>query len=187
MTSEQSPISPEALDQRIRSEEANLEGDDLAWWCAHRVEPFLLPRWGLSRYAVAMSEEMTLVFFDDRDAFGSYAPERWNDSLVLYSDLADAVRCLATRDSMMCVLAETARCLLRLGILDRGDLATKSHAMQILSAFGPAAAVAVPKLIEIMSQDGPKRRFAGRGGSDVGQDRPGSRRSRSQAARNSRT
>jgi|GEM_PF-6475890 len=153
MTAEPTSITRAALDQRIRSEVADLDGDDLAWWYAHRVEPFVLPRWGLSPYAVAMSGEITLVFFDDRDAFGRYGSEPWKDSLVLYGNLADAVRCLATRDSMSRVLTETASLLLRLGIFERGDSCTKSCAMHVLGAFGPDAAVAVPKLIEIMSQE----------------------------------
>jgi HEAT repeat protein len=151
-------ITREALDQRIRSEVVNLEGDDLAWWSAHRVEPFLLPRHGLSFYAVAVSGETTLVFFDDRDAFGRYAPEPWSHSLKLYGDLADAVRCLATRDPLSRLLSETAEHLLRHGILERGDLNTQRRALDVLASFGPDAAVAVPKLIEIMSD---KRPLAG--------------------------
>ncbi len=153
MTSERTPISRETLDQRIRSEVAALEGHDLDWWHAHRVEPFLLPRWSLSPYAVALSDGIALVFFDVLDEFGSYSPERWNDSLILYGSLADAVRRLATRDSMTRVFAETTASLLRLGILDRGDSDAKSQAMEALAAFGPAAAVAVPKIVEIMSQE----------------------------------
>lgn len=155
MTSETPTITRAALDGRIRSEVANLEGDDLAWWCEHRVEPFILPRFGLAPYAVAISGEITLVFFDDRDSFGRYAHEPWKEGLILYRDLADVVRCLATRDSMSRVLVETASQLLRLRILDRGDLRTRHRAMQVLGTFGADAAVAVSKLIEILCDEKP--------------------------------
>ena len=148
-------ITLEELDQRIRTEVANLEGDDLAWWTEHRVEPYLLPRPGLSPYAVAVSGENILVFFDDRDAFGRYALEPWKDRLILYRDLAHAVCILATRDLMSCFLSETAERLLRHGFLERGDLNTRRRALDVLASFGSEAVVAVPKLIEIMSDERP--------------------------------
>lgn len=148
-------ITRAALDLRIRSDVANLEGDDLAWWDAHRVEPFIFPRLGLSPYAVAVSGEITLAFFDDRDAFGRYAPERWEDSLILYRDLAEAVRRLATRDSLSRLFVESTSELLKLGVFERGDFLTKRRVMRALRSFGPDAAAAVPMLIEVLASEKP--------------------------------
>lgn len=158
MSSEPTPITRTVLDQRIESEVANLEGDDLVWWCAHRVEPFILPRPGrppYAAYAVAVSGEITLIFFDSHDAFGRDAPERWEDDLILYGDLADAVRCLATRDSVSRLLVETTSGLLKSRVLERGDSLSKTRAIRILGAIGADAAAAVPQLIEIMTSDAP--------------------------------
>ena len=148
-------ITLEALARRVQSEAARLDCDDLAWWETHRVEPFVLPRHGLYPYAVAVSGEVTLVFFDDRDSFGHYSLRPRSEGLRLFDDLAHAVRCLATRDLLSRVLSETASRLIRHEILERGDALTRERVLNVLGGFGPDAAVAVPKLIEIMSREGP--------------------------------
>ncbi len=144
----------EALERRICSEVAGLEGEQRAWWDAHRVEPSLVPGRGRTPYAVAIGGGGTLLYFGDLDAFGEYAPET-EDGPILHPDLAAAVRSLAARDSVGRVLADTAERLLRLGGLERGDEGTRRRVLRVLAAIGPGAAVAVPRLIEIATREEP--------------------------------
>jgi len=148
-------ITRKALDERVRGEVANLGAEDLLWWSEHCVEPFVVTRDGYAHYAVARTGGSPLIFFDRHDSFGQYAEEPWENGLRLYKDLAEAVRCLATRDSMSRLLSETASSLLKMGFLDRGDdgAGILSRALEVLAAFGPDAGVAVLKLIEITSND----------------------------------
>jgi len=148
-------ITREALDERVRAGVEGLGAEDLLWWCQHRVEPFTVnAQWHRTYYAVARTEGTPLVFFDEFDSFGQCSEKRWDDSIRLYKDLADAVRCLAKRESMSRLLSETASNLLRMGFLDRDDKSdVLPRTLAVLAAFGPDAALAAPKLIEIASND----------------------------------
>ena len=148
-------ITREALEERIRSEVANLGADALSWWSAHRVEPFVVDRDGFAHYAIARTCGTPLIYFDRHRSFGQFSEHSWDDGLLLYDDLADAIRCLTTREELSLLLSETASSLLRLGFLDRKvkGLDIRERTMKVLRAFGPDAAVAVPKLFEIISKD----------------------------------
>jgi HEAT repeat protein len=147
-------ISRETLDQRIRDEVAALEPDQLSWWIEHRIEPFVVTRDGHSHYAVTRSDGQPLMFFHRHDLFGQHAEEPWSDTLVLDRNLADSVRRLMANESLSRLLSDTASALLKLGLLDGDDRGgIRRRAMEILAAFGPDAAVAAPRLIELLCQD----------------------------------
>ncbi|MDG3007923.1 HEAT repeat domain-containing protein [Paludisphaera mucosa] len=138
------------LDARLAVEVELLAGDDLAWWRAHRVEPFVIERFGATHLAVATGEGFTLVYFHGFASFGEFSPEPWNDGLRIYDDLAHAVRSLAAREATSRLLAETAARLVVLGAYERGGPETKDRILRFLAAIGPDAAVAVPMLAAIL-------------------------------------
>ena len=155
MTSKATSITREDLDQRIRSELASFSRDELAWWSAHHITPYLFSRNDYVHFAVARGADSVLLFFDRPDRFGEYSTDEWWSGLTLFTDLSHAVRCLAMRDSLSNLLKEATSRFLDGGFLDRGVVPIQSRVLEILRAIGPDAAAAVPKLIEISGREDP--------------------------------
>lgn len=87
-------ITREELMNRLQTQAADLKGEDLAWWSAHRVDPFVIQVGGSPHFVAARSGENLLVFFDDEDEFGHAIEQTSGQAHTpgLFGDLVDAVR-----------------------------------------------------------------------------------------------
>jgi hypothetical protein len=87
-------ITKEEFLELLQRQAAELEGDDLAWWSAHKVDPFTIQVGSSSHFAAARSGANLVVFFDDEDEFGHtiVGPGGEMHEPGLFGDLVDAVR-----------------------------------------------------------------------------------------------
>lgn len=141
------------LGERLPAEEASLDGEGLAWWRAHRVAPTFVGRRGGSFPAVAMAEAGPLLYFPYHGRFGEFY-ERRGDGIVLYDDLAHAVRTVSAREDLGRRLAGTAADLADGDLYDRCDSIARDRILRVLGSLGPAAAVAVPLLRRLLDEPG---------------------------------
>lgn len=137
----------DALTHILDEEAPKLGPREGAWWAEHRIAPEVVELLGRRYYAVARSRQATLLYFDQLESFGTRAAPPWDDGLVLYRDLPEAARRLAAEEDAERIFARATAELLE--VYERGDAKLRDRILVALRFFGPGAATAVPRLIEI--------------------------------------
>src|SRR5262249_38979551 len=144
-------IGLESLLRIIAEQMPKLGPRERAWWSAQRIEPESVALHERLYFAVARSDQVTLLYFDQFGRFGKAARAPWDQSLILYEDLCEATRRLAADEDAGRIYARaTAESL---EVYERADSKLRRRMLETLRAFGADAAAAVPKLIEI-TRDG---------------------------------
>jgi HEAT repeat protein len=146
--------STRLLGERLPAEEAGLDRESLEWWRAHHVAPTFVEREGRSFPVVAMAEAGPLLYFPEHGQFGEFYELR-GPGIVLYDDLAHAVRIIRAREDLGRRLAATAADLADGDLYDRCDSVSRDRILRVLGSLGPDAAVAVPLLRRLLDEPGP--------------------------------